>query len=283
MNEGGLRLGVRRSLAAGRLGVPRGSTIRRAIAAGDLYPDDPDRLRSTISALLDGVNLPSGERLARAYVTPHASLDASGELSARVYARIRAHASDVRRVVLLGPVHGEVPDGCFISHASVWETPLGATEVDAEVTRMLERDGHIQVDSELHARQTSLEAQLPMLQVAAPGARIIPLLVGSTGIDDVVVTLSAIFEYVESRDAADTVVVATAELTGGARDARTLEAFFDLGASRIAIRDVCGAYLVRGLLGWAAHGDLRAESLGFHGVNIACALHEWLIDGDLAA
>jgi MEMO1 family protein len=280
MSEGGLRLGVRRSLAASRFGSARALTIRRPIAAGDLYPADPDELRSAISALLDGVSVLPAERLARAYLTPHSAMDVTGVLSARVYARIRAHADAIRRVVILGPMHDAIPDGCFISRASVWESPLGTMEVDAGVTSMLEHDGHTRVDADLHARQSSLEVQLPMLQVAAPHARIVPVLVGATGIDDVVVTLSAILGYAEAQADGETVVIATAQLTGGRRDTRTIEAFFDLAASRIAIRDVCGAYTLRGLLGWAAHSDLRPELLGADSGNIACALHEWLLDDD---
>jgi AmmeMemoRadiSam system protein B len=280
MSDSGLRLGIRRSLAASRLGSTRASTIRRPIAAGDLYPADPDELRSTVTALLDGVSVPAVERLARAYVAPHSAMDVTGALSARVYARIRAHADAIRRVVILGPMHDGIPDGCFISPASVWESPLGTMEVDAGVTQMLERDGHIRMDADLHARQSSIEVQLPMLQVAAPRARIVPVLVGAAGTDDVVVTLSAIFAYAEMQADGETVVIATAELTGGGRDTRTMEAFFDLAASRIAIRDVCGAYTLRGLLGWAAHSDLRPELLGADAGNIACALHDWLLDDD---
>lgn len=280
MSEGGLRLGIRRALATSRFGSARASTIRRPIAAGDLYPADPGELRSAVTALLDGVSVPASERLARAYVAPHSEMDVSGALSARVYARIRAHADAIRRVVILGPMHDGIPDGCFTSTASVWESPLGTVEVDAGVIQMLEHDGHVRVDADMHARQSSIEVQLPMLQVAAPHARIVPVLVGAVGTDDVVVTLSAIFAYAETLADGETVVIATAELTGGGRDTRTMEAFFDLAASRIAIRDVCGAYTLRGLLGWAAHSDLRPELLGADAGNIACALHDWLLDDD---
>jgi MEMO1 family protein len=237
-------------------------------------------LRSAVVDLLDGVRVRAGERLARAYLAPHSGLHVTGELSARVYARLRAHADEVSRVVLLGPMHDSIAAGCYISCAPVWETPLGPVEVDPGVIAMLEHDGHVQVDGELHCRQTSLEAQLPLLQVAAPRARIVPLLVGATGADDVVVTLSAILEHAEARADGETVVIATAELTGGARDARTMEAIFDLAAYRIAIRDVCGAYALRGLLGWAAHSDLRAELLAADAGYMACAFHDWLVDED---
>ena len=34
-----------------------------------------------------------------------------------------------------------------------------------------------------------------------------------------------------------------------------------MAASRIAIRDACGVYALRGVIGWAEHHDLRAELL----------------------
>ena len=244
------------------------------------YPAEPEELASTISCLLDGVAMPPGDQLARAYIVPHAELQVGGPLSARVYARLRAHAAEIERVILLGPSHTPEAQGCVVTRARAFETPLGDCPVDRDAIAMLAGDGHARVDSKLHEQEYSLEVQVPFLQIAMPGVPIVPMIVAASGIDDVVVTISAIMEHVESGgdQGGKTVIVASAELAGGPGDARTMDAVFDLAPSRIGIRDVCGAYTLRGVLGWAAHHDLRAELLGAEAGYVACALHEWLTD-----
>jgi len=284
MSEGGIRLGVRRTTGARRLGVPHSSAARRPVAVGTHYPGDPDALATTITRLIDKVTIPAADRLAQVYIVPHAPLARSGTLAARTYARLRAHRAGVRRVLVLGPSHVPETQGCVVTRARSFETPLGECRVDRDVITMLEADGHVRVDSALHNSEHSLEVQLPFLQVALPGVPIVPMIVAATGSDDVVLTLSAIMEFIEASDEtpAGTVIVASAELTGGPSDSRTMDAVFDLAPSRIGIRDVCGAYTLRGVLGWAAHHDLHAELLGADAGYIACALHDWLSEDEPA-
>jgi len=284
MSEGGIRLGVRRTTGGRRLGVPHSSAVRRPVAVSTHYPGDPDALATTITRLIDNVAIPAADRLARVYIVPHAPLARSGTLAARAYARLRAHRAEVRRVLVLGPSHVPETQGCVVTRARSFQTPLGDCLVDRDVITMLEADGHVRVDSALHNAEHSLEVQLPFLQVALPGVPIVPMIVAATGSDDVVLTLSAIMEFIEATDgsAAGTVMVASAELTGGPSDSRTMDAVFDLAPSRIGIRDVCGAYTLRGVLGWAAHHDLHAELLGADAGYIACALHDWLSEDEPA-
>jgi MEMO1 family protein len=280
MSEGGIRLGVRRTSGGRRFGVPQSSAVRRPVAVGTHYPGDPGELASTIGWLLDGTTVPSADRLAQAYIVPHAKLVTAGALAARAYARLRAHVNEIDHVIVLGPSHTPETQGCVVTRARAFATPLGECPVDRDVIAMLERDGHVRVDSDLHNSERSLEVQVPFLQVALPGVPIVPLIVAATGSDDVVVTISAILEYLETRAGGPnrTVIVASAELSGGPSNDRTMDAVFDLAPSRIGIRDVCGAYTLRGVLGWAAHHDLHAELLGADNGYIACALHDWLTD-----
>ena len=285
MSEGGIRLGVRRTSGGRRFGIPHSSAVRRPTAAGTHYPGDPKELASAIGWLLDRVQIPAGDRLAQAYIVPHAKLDVGGALAARAYARLRAHAAEVDRVILIGPSHIPDTQGCVVTRARAFSTPMGDCPVDRDVIAMLEGDGHVRVDSDLHNSEHSLEVQVPFLQAAVPGVPIVPLIVAATGSDDVVLTLSAILEYLDNREAdhagtppGRTVIVASAELSGGPSNDRTMDAVFDLAPSRIGIRDVCGAYTLRGVLGWAAHHDLHAELLGAENGYIACALHDWLAD-----
>ena len=250
-----------------RLGAPAAGS-RRPVAAGRFYPSRKQELRALVAGLLDDIEIPPGERLAPAYLAPHAAYQASGPTAARVYARLRYHSDQVERVILLGPRHSEQVHGAVAANALAWSSPLGRTPVDVTTARMLAMDGHVRLDDAAHYTEHSLEIQLPFIQVAVPHAMILPLLVGPAAAEDIVVTLSAL------ADLPGTVVIVTTDLGTASSAGRTLLAILDMAAERIGVRDACGVHALRGLIGWANHRDLRAELLTRNGDHVACAFVE---------
>jgi MEMO1 family protein len=251
-----------------RFGQPATGS-RPSIAAGRYYPERSSTLRSLVESLLDAVDVPDGDRLAPGYLVPHAAYGASGPTAASVYARLRRHSAEIERVVVLGPRHGAALDGCVAPSADTWATPLGRTPIDMSATRLLFGDGHIRLDDEAHYVEHSLEVQLPFIQVAAPHAMIVPLLVGPASAEDVVVTLSAL------DDLPGTVVIVTSDLGGAATAGRTLLSILEMAPGRIGIRDACGVHALRGVLGWAVHHRLRAELLAREGDHVAFAFEHF--------
>jgi AmmeMemoRadiSam system protein B len=240
-----------------------GEAVRPPAVAGQFYPADPTELATLVDGLLDAVAVPSAESLADAYVVPHAGYRYSGPTAAHVYARLRANAGDIRRVVIVGPAHHVPTAGCVISGAVSWRTPLGELPVDRGAVVMV-KDGHGTVDERPHGPEHSIEVQLPFLQRALGEVPILPIVVGSSTVDDVVVTIAAAIEV----DAPGTVVVCSTDLShylpdGQARrqDRRTIQAIVDLAPERIGVRDACGVFALRGLVGWARHGHLSPRLL----------------------
>jgi MEMO1 family protein len=237
------------------------SPVRHPAVAGMFYPADPATLASTVDELLDGVDVPEGDRLAAAYVVPHAGYRFSGGVAAHVYARLRRHAARIGRVVLLGPAHKVPLKGCAVPSAERWLTPLGEVDVDP-ITRGLARDGHARVDDAPHAPEHSLEVQVPFVQRALPGRPVVPVCVGVSTSDDVVVTIAALASE------PDTVVLCSTDLShylpddqARRQDERTAGAIEALAADRIGVRDACGVFALRGTVAWAAHSGLRATRL----------------------
>jgi MEMO1 family protein len=235
------------------------------VAAGRYYPDGAEPLRSMIESLLDDVDMPPDDRLAPAYLVPHAGYGVSGATAAHVYARLRRHGAEIERVVILGPRHGASTEGCAAPSAATWATPLGRTPIDVTSIRMLFGDGHIQFDDDAHYLEHSLEIQLPFIQAAVPHAMVIPLLVGPAPAEDIVVTLSAL------DDLPGTVVIVTSDLGDANSAGRTLLSILEMAPGRIGIRDACGVHALRGVIGWASHRGLRAELLARAQDYVACA------------
>lgn len=243
--------------------------------AGHFYPGDPTELIGLVDGLLatalasrrDGA--PGGETVgaaipgeAVAYVVPHAGYAYSGPTAARAYAHLRRCAGRVRRVVLIGPSHRVRLTGIAVPSAAAWATPLGEVPVDAAGARELAAAGLAAVDDAPHAREHSLEVQLPFLQRVLPApVPILPLAVGVAAPPDVAAALTATVT-----DA--TVLLCSTDLShyqpdAAARrqDARTARAILDRAPERIGPADACGRHALRGLLRWAADRDLRPELL----------------------
>jgi AmmeMemoRadiSam system protein B len=150
--------------------------LRRAAVAGTWYPDDPARLTRELEAHL--ANATAGEDTwPRAIVAPHAGLKYSGPVAAYAYNAARTSRPDA--VVLIGPSHFVPFNGVSIWPLGAWETPLGALAIDEELAHAVASASDAIVENEAaHAREHSLEMQLPFLAHLMPGVPIVPMVMG---------------------------------------------------------------------------------------------------------
>jgi len=240
-------------------------STRPPAVAGSFYPSDRHALAGLVDGLLDAVDVPAGDRLAPAYCVPHAGYRYSGPTAAHPYARLRAHADRVGRVVVLGPAHHTPLRGCAVPATDAWVTPLGDVEIDVTAARTLAADGHVVVDDGPHGPEHSVEVQVPFLQRALPaGVPVLPILVGRSTVEDLVVTIEAAVELAPP----GTVLLCSTDLShyladdaARRQDARTARAVLDLAPERIGVRDACGVYALRGTVGWARHRGWRPQLL----------------------
>jgi AmmeMemoRadiSam system protein B len=240
-------------------------TVRPPAVAGLFYPAGPAALGQLVDELLDAVPVPDGEPAAPAYVVPHAGYRYSGPTAAYVYARLRRSPEPVRWVVLLGPAHRVPVRGCVVPAADAWRTPLGAVPVAAGAAAALVAAGHAVADDAPLAPEHSLEVQLPFLQRLAPApVGVLPIAVGLSTVDDVAAALRAAV----AATGPGTVILCSTDLShyldeaaADAQDAGTAGAVLDLEPERIGPRDACGAFALRGLLGYARLAGLRPALL----------------------
>jgi AmmeMemoRadiSam system protein B len=161
--------GVATALPAGRL----------AAYAGALYPADPVELAAQVDGLLDDaatrlLRIPS--HLIRGILVPHAGLTDSGAVAAAGWAAVRT--IHPRTLVLLGTDHDGSP-GVAVWTDGPWSGPLGEVDIDHGLADRIAALGPpFRVDTRDHRQEHSLEVQMPFVERACPGSRIVPLLVG---------------------------------------------------------------------------------------------------------
>jgi AmmeMemoRadiSam system protein B/AmmeMemoRadiSam system protein A len=114
-----------------------------------------------------------------ALVLPHAGYVFCSRIMADGYNAARGHHYDV--VVLLGTNHttaGYRRAGIFPGRG--FRTPLGVAEIDGTLVERLlaECGGDCALDAAVHAREHSVEVQVPFVQRVFPGVKILPVVVG---------------------------------------------------------------------------------------------------------
>lgn len=242
------------------------TTARQPCVAGSFYPAEPSRLRAEIDACYrqraPGSRAGAPSERVKALVVPHAGYVYSGPVAASGYARLQAQASEIRRVVLLGPAHRMPFAGLAICSADLWRTPLGTVPVARAVCEQLLALAQVRVLDAAFDGEHSLEVQLPFLQCLLADFELVPLLVGKADADAVARVLESLWGGEE------TLILISSDLShflddhsARALDARTDAAILRLEPEAISSEQACGRYPVSGLLRVARARGLTAEQL----------------------
>ena len=152
--------------------------VRPAAVAGQFYPRDPAQLRAAVAAFLADAVPARGVRPV-ALVLPHAGYVYSGQIAADGWRQAAGQAFDL--VVLLGANHTTAGfSGISVHPGTGFRTPLGVAAVDTAAAAALRAaGGAVNSDLRVHEREHSIEVQVPFAQVVLPGARILPVVVGT--------------------------------------------------------------------------------------------------------
>jgi AmmeMemoRadiSam system protein B/AmmeMemoRadiSam system protein A len=159
-----------------------GARVRTPAVAGQFYPADAKKLEAAVKAYLADAEEPSPER-PLALVAPHAGYIYSGQIAADAYRHAMGHAYDL--VVILGANHtAPAFDGVSVYDGKGYRTPLGVAELDREIAaKLIAADRAFSFRPSVHAREHSVEVQVPFVQVAFPEAKIVTAVVGRPGLD----------------------------------------------------------------------------------------------------
>lgn len=235
-------------------------SIRLPAVAGTFYPMDQHELRSVIAGYLDAcrTNLPPP----KAIIAPHAGYIYSGPIAASAYARVANGRNVIRRVVLLGPAHRTALHGLAMSSAQSFVTPLGQVQVDQAALDLISHLPQVGFSDEAHRQEHSLEVHIPFLQMVLEDFKLIPLVVGDAGAEDVSEVLELLW------DGPETLIVVSSDLshyhdyaTARRLDSATSNTITAFRYQDIQYEQACGRNPILGLLLAAHHHGLNAETI----------------------
>ncbi|MCG3128844.1 MAG: hypothetical protein CHACPFDD_03740 [Phycisphaerae bacterium] len=144
---------------------------RHPAVAGRFYPDTADECARMIGSWTASPTAPC-----LAAVAPHAGWYYSGATAILSLSGVASYNPET--VVVFGAVHVPDMNRASVYHAGTWHTPLGPLAVDAELAAALLRESpDATADPAAHAREHSVEVELPILQHALPSFHILPVMV----------------------------------------------------------------------------------------------------------
>jgi AmmeMemoRadiSam system protein B len=185
----------------------RAPLVRRAAVAGSWYPGSQEALQHEVDALVAEAHVPDLPPVV-AVIAPHAGMMFSGGVAAHAYRAVKGRKYQI--VALVGPSHYVGFDGVAIYDNGAFETPLGRLEVDDRAAAaLMAATGLIRPHPTAHAREHSLEMQLPFLQRVVD-ARIVPMVIGYQTRATILALARALASALGGRDA---LIVASTDLS----------------------------------------------------------------------
>lgn len=142
---------------------------RRPVVAGRFYSEKPDELAHEVAE-----NMLAVERkvAAKGVVSPHAGYVFSGGVAGATF----SHTLPAEVYVVLGVNHQGLGKDVGVFPEGVWELPGASVKIDTDLAdKLMDIDPVFQPDTLSHAREHSIEVQLPFIRAIAPEATFVPV------------------------------------------------------------------------------------------------------------
>ena len=145
--------------------------VRNPVVAGQFYPGTKNSLLREVESMID-----SGVKREDAIgvVSPHAGYIYSGPVAGSILSAI----SPKRSYIIMGPNHTGDGAAFGLDTSDSWMTPLGEVKIDRTLADAIKKNcKYVEDDSLSHAREHSIEVQLPFLQVLQKDFEFVPIVV----------------------------------------------------------------------------------------------------------
>jgi len=185
--------------------------IRLPVRAGSFYESSPSTCRHHAGKLLEAALVTDPlPRKVYGGLVPHAGWVYSGRLAAMTFKALRS-AGELKTVVLFGADHTGMVRRGEVYDSGVWRTPLGEVQIDDELASALLAEADcLRANPQAHAYEHSLEVQVPLLQMVAESAKIVPIAVPPT---DLAVLIGQVVGKVLAKRSPGVCVVGSTDLT----------------------------------------------------------------------
>ncbi len=183
--------------------------VREPVYAGQFYPADSIKLSKAIDYFLESAVKNDFEKPI-ALIVPHAGYIYSGQIMADSYNQVKNHIYDL--IVILGTNHTTASfHKIGIYSGAGFQTPLGVSDIDKQAAEdLIKEDNDCIYNDEIHAKEHSIEVQLPFIQHLFPNTKILPIVVGEPNLKLCTKFGGALAKVLKDRNA---LIVASSDLS----------------------------------------------------------------------
>ncbi|MCG6972734.1 MAG: AmmeMemoRadiSam system protein B [Desulfobacterales bacterium] len=221
-------------------------SIREPAFAGSFYPDASGQLSALIKQYVSQVkpvqfNRPPNTSL-KALIIPHAGYVYAGWTAAHI--SLVVNGDRFGRIIVMGPDHRIGFEGCAVSDAAAWETPLGRIRLDPGADRLRQNKHLFRAIPASDRLEHSVEVVLPYLQYFFKKFKFVPMVFGRG--QDLAEQASAVLDRLVDQN---TLIVASSDLShylpyqkAIAWDQGTIESILTLNTGKLKMREnaACG-------------------------------------------
>jgi len=157
------------------------ATPRACAVAGSFYSDDKNELSSQLTTLLQNAKT-FDKKDVRAIIVPHAGYVFSAATAATAYKTLNKR---YKNIFLIGSSHHVNINGASTYNIGNYQTPLGEVKVNQAISsELIEKSDLISYYPNAHAKEHTLEVQLPFLQtIYKDELSIVPIIMATSDID----------------------------------------------------------------------------------------------------
>ena len=213
------------------------------------FRGDAAELARRIDTMLAAAAAPKREEAPLAIIAPHAGYVYSGPIAAFAYRAVQGQSYDT--VVVIGPSHRDAFTGLSVYDTTRFDTPLGPIPCDRElIGKLIGAHPNIGYRPSAHRDEHSLEVQVPFLQRALSGFKLVMVVAGGRDPEAELKLVDVLADYAKHKRV---LVVASSDLSHyhGYAEANKLDA---VALASIAALDT--AALIRDI------GAERCEACG---------------------
>jgi MEMO1 family protein len=159
-----------------------GRIVRMARGGGRWFPGRKPELDAMVRGFLDDAKVAAIEGRIVAAIAPHAGYVYSGKVAGCTFRAVQDQAKAGIRpetVVVIGFSHRGAYPGVALLDGDAIQTPLGESELDKDAGKELtEASRRIYFNRSPHDGEHSAENEIPFVQMALPGSRLVVALMG---------------------------------------------------------------------------------------------------------
>jgi AmmeMemoRadiSam system protein B/AmmeMemoRadiSam system protein A len=186
-----------------------GEKVRRPVVAGTFYPSNPRELWRVVQGYIGNAEKAQIDGKIVALISPHAGYVYSGQVAACAYKLVEG--MDFDDVIVIGPSHRFYLVGASIYDGEGYETPLGIVPINRKLSRKIGGQSKIiEYIPQAHAKEHSLEVQIPFLQSVLGRFNLVPMVMGAWNVDVCRQLSQTIIRSIEGKRA---LIIASSDLT----------------------------------------------------------------------